>query len=96
MLDRNQANRTKLKYYGSPSELRELVANISPGGSWVQGYQVTEYYSLAGPKIRCYPNGTVFVQGKDGPAGELFISLQRVILNRALRMSMQDRRRSSR
>jgi hypothetical protein len=69
----------KLKYYGSPSELEEIVAAIAPGGSWVIGYEITEYHSLEGPKIRCYPNGTVFVQGKDGPAGELFKKLSQVI-----------------
>lgn len=83
----------KLKYQGSWSDLREIVAIISPGGRWVKGYKITEYHSLAGPKIRCYPNRTVFVQGKDRPAGDLFIKLKSMILKRAARRGEQDSRR---
>jgi hypothetical protein len=82
----------KFKYYGSSSELREIVATISPGGSWVIGYEITEYHSLEGPKIRCYPNGTVFVQGKDGPAGELFKVLPQVVKNREVSKGLRDAR----
>jgi hypothetical protein len=85
----------RLKYYGSMSELQEIVALVSPGGSWVIGYEINEYHTLEGPKIRCYPNGTVFVQGKDGPAGELFQRLYQVIKNRDVFTSMQYARRKS-
>ena len=87
---------TTLKFYGCESELREIVRAISPGGSWVVGYEITEYHSLEGPKIRCYPNGTIFVQGKDGPAAEMFKNLYQVIRNRELRKEMNKMKKARR
>jgi hypothetical protein len=85
---------TTLKFYGSESELREIVRAISPGGRWVVGYEITEYHSLEGPKIRCYPNGTVYVQGKDGPAGEMFKNLCQMIRSRELWRELKKMQRA--
>jgi hypothetical protein len=71
----------KFNYSGDPKELRKAVAMIVPGGRWVIGREISEYHSLAGTKVRYWPNGTVFVQGKDGPAGELFDRLFRALKN---------------
>lgn len=62
----------KLIFPGSFPELQEIVARISPGGRWVIGREICEYFTLNGPKIRCWRNSAVFVQGADGPAARLY------------------------
>ncbi|MEH2567822.1 hypothetical protein [Bradyrhizobium sp. AZCC 2289] len=71
----------KFKYSGDPKELRMAVAMIIPRGTWIVGRQISEYHTLEGPTIRYWPNGTVFVQGKDGPTGALFDKLFRALKN---------------
>jgi hypothetical protein len=40
---------------------------------------IREYLTSEGPKIRCWPNRTIYVQGKESAAGRLFDLLQKEI-----------------
>jgi hypothetical protein len=65
----------RLTFPGSFTELQKIVARISPGGRWEIGHEICEYFTLQGPKIRCWRNSTVYVQGADRPAARLFDKL---------------------
>jgi hypothetical protein len=71
----------KFKYSEDPKALRMAVAMIIPGGTWIIGRQISEYHTLECPKIRYWSNGTVFVQGRDRPAGAVFDKLFRALKN---------------
>ena len=69
----------RLTFLGTLSQLQAIVAIIAPGGRWKIGREICEYQTLQGPKVRCWRNRTVYVQGQDGPSGRLFDKLVRTI-----------------
>ena len=69
----------RLTFPGSFPQLQAIVAIIAPGGNWMIGHEICEYQTVEGPKIRCWRNSTVFVQGADGPSARLYDKLVRQI-----------------
>jgi hypothetical protein len=69
----------RLTFPGTFPQLQTIVGTIAPGGRWKIGRQICEYQTAEGPKIRCWPNSTVFVQGADGPSGRLYDKLIREV-----------------
>ena len=69
----------RLKFPGTLPQLQMIVATIAPGGTWKIGREICEYQTPQGPKIRCWRNSTVFVQGADGPSARLYDKLVREI-----------------
>jgi hypothetical protein len=65
----------RLTFQGTFPQLQTIVATIAPGGAWNIGREICEYQTAEGPKIRCWRNRTVFVQGADAPSGRLYDKL---------------------
>lgn len=72
---------TTLNFFGSFADLQKILTMICPGGRWSEGHELAEYHTWQGPKIRCWRNGTIHIQGRDGPALHLFDQLAAAITN---------------
>jgi hypothetical protein len=67
-----------MTWIGNENQLQNDLTELAPGGHWTELHrQVRVFKAPNGAIVRCYPNRTVHLQGRNAAAADLFTQLER-------------------
>jgi hypothetical protein len=67
-----------MMWIGNEDDLEEDLAELAPGGRWTELHlHLRVFKTPNGAILRCYPNRTVHLQGRNAVAADLFMQLDR-------------------
>jgi hypothetical protein len=78
-----------MSWVGTTIDLEHDLAELAAGGRWTESHpHLRVFKSPSGAIVRCYPNRTVYLQGRNAAAADLFTQLDRRNRLRARKLDM--------